>query len=109
MTFHLPIYAKYSQHDQRDWVSEAPLYIDCKVLVDHIAFGTIDPPARILEIDEQAGTCVDVTRAVAIDVCIECMDDADEPREKLLDWLHGNSVVYAAFKERNDREEHGTL
>jgi len=98
MTIYLPIIdGPYETKNPAAWLREAPLTgLTRDAVVKDILDGQIEDVARILEIDEAAGTVKDVTTEIANDVCDGTWGEGREPFASLRRWLdcHAEGVGY---------------
>ena len=110
MTFYLPIlpgpYGAKSQDKWDCWISETPLVMLTREdVVADIERGQIDPPpARVLAINEAAGTVIDVTADIAHEVGKATFGqgyNASEPFPALRDWLELHKADF--FEQRELR------
>ena len=98
MAFYLPIITgPYDLKNPTTWLREAPLTgLTRAAVVKDILDGQIEDVERVLEIDEAAGTCRDVTTEIANAVCDETWGAQDAPFASLRTWLdkHADGVGY---------------
>ena len=97
-TIYLPIIdGPYELKNPTQWIREAPLTgLTRGAVIKDILDGQIEDVARVLEIDEAAGTCRDVTTEIANDVCDATWGEERAPFSKLRTWLdrHADGVGY---------------
>jgi len=62
--------------------------------VEGIYSGQFESPARVLEIDEQAGNVRDVTLIIAGEVGEYSWSKTKPPHDELRDWLEAHHVPY---------------
>lgn len=99
MTFYLPIlpgpYGVNSTDRKDVWMQECPLNcLTRKDVVEQIHSGQFDCPARVLEIDEEAGTVKDVTEEIAEEVGDLTFGHYQAPWDGLRDWLDEHKAGY---------------
>ena len=102
MPFYLPIlpgpYGKDTDKTEV-WMQECPLScLTREDVVEQIASGQFETPARVLEIDEEAGTVKDVTADIAIDVGDLTFGTCEPPFPALADWLDDYRAGYFGWR-----------
>jgi hypothetical protein len=98
-TFYLPVlpgpYSPGSKDKFEHWMQECPLScLTRQDVVEQIASGQFENPARVLEIDEAAGTVRDVTAAIAGEVGDLSWRQNKPPFPELRDWLERHHAPY---------------
>lgn len=92
MRFYLPVFTHYNPKDGLDWTQESVLALLTRDnVVEAILAGEWhDLPSRVLEIDDEAGVCRNVTAELAADVgdrTYQGRPYPEEPRAELKSWL----------------------
>lgn len=99
MRFYLPVFTHYNPKDGLDWTPESVLALLTRDnVVEAIITGEWhDLPSRVLEIDDAAECCRDVTAELAAEVGNRTYEAAPypvAPRAELQSWLDRFGVVY---------------